>query len=266
MGAGFGCNTYSFVRTLPAAACARRLAKLGFTEFEFMIHPDHLWPGQPGEVAAVRAALGGTGKTLTVNMPNIDINVAAEAEPMRLYSIALLEQVVDLAGELGAAGVVVGPGKANPLFPAPAETLRGHFFRALDRLVPRAKARGTAIWVENMPFAFLPGIDGLMNALSHYGADEVGIVYDVANAYFIGEDFGHGLGTAGSRLRLVHLSDTGRKVYRHDPVGQGTVPFATVPSLLASVGYTRHCMLEIISETPDADISDSVARLKAMEF
>lgn len=127
-------------------------------------------------------------------------------------------------------------------------------------------ARGTAIWVENMPFAFLPGIDELMSALSRYGADEVGVVYDVANAYFVGEDLGYGLKAAGSRLRLVHLSDTTRQIYRHDPVGQGSVPFATLPPLLANVGYTRHCMLEIISNTPEIDIPDSVARLNALEF
>jgi len=31
----------------------------------------------------------------------------------------------------------------------------------------------------------------------------------------------------------VHLSDTNQKVYRHDPVGLGTVDFAPIPAVLA---------------------------------
>ena len=94
-------------------------------------------------------------------MPNIDINVAGAAPEMRAYSLDLLTDTVRLAGELGARGVVIGPGKANPLFPADADELIGHFFAALDRLCPVAESAGTALWVENMPFAFLPAIGEL---------------------------------------------------------------------------------------------------------
>ena len=58
---------------------------------------------------------------------------------MPAYSLALLEDTVRLAGELGARGVVIGPGKANPLFPADASELIGYFFAALDRLCPVAQ-------------------------------------------------------------------------------------------------------------------------------
>ena len=112
------------------------------------------------------------------------------------------------------------------MFPADASELIGHFFSALDRLAPVAQASGTALWVENMPFAFLPGIGELMDALKRYGNDALRIVYDIANAFFIGEDFADGLQQCRARLALVHLSDTGRQAYRHDPVGLGSVPFA----------------------------------------
>ena len=199
-------------------------------------------------------------------MPNIDINVAAAAPEMRAYSLALLTETVRLAGDLGARGVVIGPGKANPLFPAEASELIGHFFAALDRLQPVAQASGTALWVENMPFAFLPAIGELMQALARYGDDEVRIVYDIANAYFIGEDFAAGLKQCRDRLALVHLSDTGQQVYRHDPVGLGTVPFAEVPCALAAVGYHARPMLEIISRDPDRDIVASAGKLALLGF
>ena len=61
-----------------------------------------------------------------------------------------------------------------------------HFFAALDKLCPIAKKAGTALWVENMPFAFLPAIGQLTDALKRYGNDAVRVVYDIPNAYFIG--------------------------------------------------------------------------------
>jgi sugar phosphate isomerase/epimerase len=257
------------MRSHSAEACLARLADLGFKEFEVMVHPRHLWPADLPAAArrALRRTIESRSLRLTsLNMPNIDINVAGAAAEMRAYSLNLVTETVRLAGDLGARGVVIGPGKANPLFPAPAEELIGHFFTALDRLCPIAQQGGTALWVENMPFAFLPAIGGLLDALERYGNDAVKIIYDIPNAYFIGEDFADGLRQCRARLELVHLSDTGRHAYRHDPVGLGTVPFADVPGALAAVGYTARPMLEIISRDPDRDIVASAEKLAAMGF
>jgi len=266
----FGANTYSFMRSLSAAACLARLADQGFDEFEIMVHPGHLWPADMSsdDRSALRRLIEQRGLALvSLNMPNIDINVASAASGMRAYSLKLLVDTVRLAGELGARGVVIGPGKANPLFPAGADELTRYFFEALDLLGPVAESAGTALWVENMPFAFLPGIRELLAALDRYGNDKVRIVYDIPNAYFIGEDFADGLRQCRDRLELVHLSDTGRQNYRHDPVGLGTVPFADVPRALAAVGYAKpKPMLEIISRDPDRDIIASAAKLAVLGF
>ena len=265
----FGCNTYSYMRSHSVEACLARLADFGFEEFELMVHPGHLWPAEltAAQRSAIRRMMQQRGLQLTaLNMPNIDINVAGAAAEMRAYSLNLVSETVRLAGELGARGVVIGPGKANPLFPAPAAELSGHFFAALDKLCPIAKKAGTALWVENMPFAFLPAIGQLTDALKRYGNDAVRVVYDIPNAYFIGEDFADGLRQCRERLALVHLSDTGRQVYRHDPVGLGTVPFADVPRALAAVGYTARPMLEIISRDPDRDIVASAGKLALLDF
>ena len=265
----FGCNTYSYMRSYSAETCLARLADLGFQEFELMVHPGHLWPAElsAAQRRTIRRLIESGGLRLTaLNMPNIDINVAGAAAEMRNYSLNLVSDTVRLAGELGARGVVIGPGKANPLFPAPAAELIGHFFAALDRLCPVAAASGTALWVENMPFAFLPAIGQLMDALKQYGNDAVRIVYDIANAHFIGEDFADGLKQCRARLALVHLSDTGRQIYRHDPVGLGTVPFAEVPRALHAAGYSARPMLEIVSRDPDRDIVASASKLALLDF
>jgi sugar phosphate isomerase/epimerase len=268
----FGVNTYSYMRSHSAEACLANLADLGFDEFEIMVHPGHLWPTDLSteQRSALRRFMEQRDlKLVSLNMPNIDINVAAAAQGMRAYSLKLLVDTVRLAGELGARGVVIGPGKANPLFPAGANELTKHFFDALDLLCPVAESSGTALWVENMPFAFLPAIAELLATLKAYGNDKVRVIYDIPNAYFIGENFADGLRQCGALLELVHLSDTGRQAYRHDPVGLGTVPFGEVPRALEAVGYGTKKpkpMLEIISRDPDADIIASAAKLAVLGF
>jgi len=265
----FACNTYAYTISHQAADCLSHLADLGFSEFELMMYPGHLWPPDAGaaERKALRRLVESRGLSIaTLNMPNIDMNIAGASAEMRRYTLDLLRQIVELAGDLEVPGIVIGPGKANPLFPAPRERLMRYFYEALDELAPLAKKAGTAVWVENMPFAFIPDVDGLMDALDRYGNDDIGVVFDAANSHFIGENLGAALRRCGKRLKLVHLSDTNQRVYRHDPVGQGTVPFGELPPVLAETGYARLPMLEIISRNADTDILSSTDALAAMGF
>ncbi|MFZ4806170.1 MAG: sugar phosphate isomerase/epimerase family protein [Hyphomicrobiaceae bacterium] len=267
--AAFGMNSYSYTFGLTAAQFLTRLAARGYGSFELMIYPGHLWP--KAMTTADRSALRRHAESLgvrvvTLNMPNIDVNIAAASEDMRALSLDHLSRIVQLAGDLGVPGVIIGPGKSNPLFPMPREALMGHFLTALETLVPLAQKAGTRIVVENMPFAFLPGIDELMAALDRFGSPDVQIVYDVANGHFIKEDIVAGLRKAAPRLALVHLSDTGLSTYRHDAVGLGTVPFHVVPPVLEELGHREPPMLEIIAADADAQIDDSARRLTAAGF
>jgi L-ribulose-5-phosphate 3-epimerase len=265
----FGCNTYSYILSHTAPDCLKHLAGFGFREFEVMMVPGHCWPAEmdAGARATLRRHLKSLdSKIVTLNMPNIDMNIAGIAPEMRAYTIGILKRIVALAGDLGVPGVIIGPGKANPLFPAPKAQLTGYFFAALDELAPYAKKCGTALWVENMPLAALPTIEDLMPTLDRYGNPDIGIAWDAPNSYFAGEEIAASLVRSAPRLKLVHLSDTGRAVYKHDPIGTGTVPFASLLPALAKVGYRRRTMIELTTATPDADILESVERLVALGF
>ena len=265
----FGCNSYAYMLSLGAEDCLVKMVDLGFREFELMVHPGHLWPPElsANKRRTIRRMLEQHSLELTtLNLPNIDINIASTTPEMRAYSLECLTETVRLAGELGVRGVVMSPGKPSALLPAKQEVLTGYFFAALDHLGPIAKASGTALWIENVTVSFLPRISGIMEALASYGNDDIRVVYDIANAYFVDEDFVEGLKTCSERLALVHLSDTTRQVYRHSPVGAGDLPFANVPPALAAVDYRARPMLEIISPDPDCDIVASADRLVALGF
>ncbi len=265
----FGGHTYSWMLHEPVEASLERLAGLGFTAVEMMAHPGHLWAAELGsaERAALRRRLERLGfEPIVLNMPNLDINVGSTVPEMRAYSLGLLEGLVGLAGDLGAAGVVIGPGKPNALLPAPRAVLQRHLFAALDRLGPVARAAGTEIWVENMPFGFVADAASLAGVLDEYGDPAIGAVFDFTNAWFVGEEFSAGLATFRSRLKLVHASDSGRDVFRHAALGTGTMPLEPIPGCLAEVGYRGPIVLEILSQTPDADFVTSRERLLALDW
>ncbi len=260
-------NTYGFTLTHSAHACLDAVAALGFREVELMMHPGHAWPDEMSPKA--RRDFATKIETLglrirSLNMPNVDLNIAAAAERMRAYSIDFLSDVLALAGDLGVPDMVLGPGKPNPLLPAPKQDLMDRFFAALDILVPRANEAGVRLIVENMPFGFLPTADDLIAALDAYGDDRIAVVYDIANAVFAREDPNEGLARVGDRLALVHLSDTGLDAYAHAPVGAGVVPFADVAQYLAALDYRRGLVLEIISDEPEVDLANSATALDEM--
>lgn len=268
LAAGVGVNTYSYIFGGSAADTVARLADQGYGGVELMFFPGHLWPAEldAAKLRGLRNLCEQRLRLVAVNMPNVDINVAAAAEEMRAYTLDLLIKFVRCAGELGAGGIIIGPGKPNPLFPMPRDRMVSHFYRALDVLAPLAREVGTRLLIENMPFAFLPDAESLMNVVDFYGDAGIRVIYDVANAHFIGEAPTEGLRRVRDRLSLVHFSDTTRQTYKHDPLGHGDVPLAGIASAMKEAGYSELPMLEIISRSPDADIADSCARMREAGF
>jgi L-ribulose-5-phosphate 3-epimerase len=267
-GKGFGVNTYSYIFAGSAADTVARLADQGYGGVELMFFPGHLWPAEldASSLRSLRRLCEARLRLVSVNMPNVDMNIAAAAEEMRAYTLDLLVKFVRCAGELGAGGIVVGPGKANPLFPMPRDRMISYFYRALDILAPLARKVGTKLLIENMPFAFLPDAEALMRVVNLYGDPGIRVIYDVANAHFIGESPAEGLRRVRDRLGLVHFSDTTRQSYKHDPLGQGDVPLAGLASVMKEIGYAEVPMLEIISPNPDPDIADGCMRLREAGF
>jgi len=59
----------------------------------------------------------------------------------------------------------------------------------------------------------------------------------------------------------IHLSDSTRSAWQHDPIGTGSVDFRTVATTLREIGYTGTSIIEIISESPERDIAEGNRRL-----
>lgn len=265
----FSINTFSYMSRMSAAESIGRVAALGFRSVELMLYPGHLWPSDTGkrEIQRIRRACAGNNISIaSVNIPNIDINIAAASIEARHYSLRLLEKVIRLGGAIGARMFVLGTGRPNLLMPLARAQARDHIYAAFDRLCPVASAAGIAIVMENVPFCFIPEGAALAELVAGYGNPDIGIVYDIANAHFIGEDIASALDLVKSRLELVHLSDTTRSAFRHAPVGDGDVPFAAVASKLTDIGYAGGMVIEIIADEPEGAIVNAERKLRKFGF
>jgi sugar phosphate isomerase/epimerase len=264
----FAVNTYSYMLWTRAETALDRLSDLGFRKFELMAHPGHFWPSEMDNQArrAFRRYVDDAGlQIVSMNMANVDLNIASTFPEMRAYSVGILESLVNCAGDLGVPGVVITPGKPNILCPAPRDRLISYFHAALETLCPIATRTNTSLWVENVPFSFLPDVASSIEAVEQVGDPTIGYVFDLANAHFISDDPVAALARIGPRLKLIHVSDTGRETYAHAPVGHGNFDWQKLPSLLASCEHAP-VVLEIISQAPDSDIAASRTALEELDW
>ena len=257
-------NTFSYIWQHTALECIDYLAGQGYSEFEILITAPHLWPLDVDANARRDLARMVTQKNvriLSLNAGGFDYNLASPAENVRAFAQRYLIDVMRLASDLGVQKIVMAPGIGRPLLAPPASSLLSWFQAGMEVLVRQADDLNVRLLIENVPFSFLPRIEGIMHAIDDFPAKHVGIVYDVANAVFAHEDPVAGLRCAASRLNLVHLSDTPLDSWRHDVVGSGVVPFDRIGTALKTLGYSEPVVLEIISVDPDQAIRQSIAEL-----
>jgi sugar phosphate isomerase/epimerase len=258
-----GVNTMSFMWRASARDTLETLARAGYRRFEVMTQRPHFDPMmERAEALAFRRFLRDAGLAVeTINMPSLDQNLASGTPEMRDYSVRLFERLIALAEAVEARALIVVTGRVNPLIAPARGDLESWFAEAFGRVLRAAEPSGVRLLLENLPMGVHPRAEQLIAFADRLNHPQVGICYDIANAHFIGEDTAEGLRRVRARLGMVHLSDTGRQAWRHDPVGQGTCDFAGFEATLREIGYAGSSMLEIVSGQPLEDIAESHRRI-----
>jgi sugar phosphate isomerase/epimerase len=255
----------SFMWRTSAREALETLAREGYTRFEVMAQRPHLDPMMSRDDAlAFGRFLRDAGLTVeTINIPSLDQNLASGTPQMRDYTVRLFERLIEVAETIGASGVIVVTGRVNPLIAPARSDLEGWFAESFERLLPAAERSGVRLLLENIPMGVHARADQLIAFADRLDHPLVSVCYDIANAHFIGEDTTAGLRQVRSRLGIVHLSDTGRQAWRHDPVGEGGCDFAGFGATLREIGYGGTSMLELVCEQPVAQIRESHRRIAA---
>jgi len=266
--AGYGINTYSFTHKTRAHDCLERLADAGYRRFEIMLVPGHFWPTLDGnterrQIEALVARL--SLQILTLNQPNLDVNLASVVPEMRQHSCGVVASAIELASEWHAQGVVVNPGKINPMFPQATATLTDCFRRSLDVLVPIARRSSIDLIIKNHPLSYLYRAGDLRQFFDEYGWDQVAIGYDFANGFFGGEA-ADALLSIRDHLGFIYAGDTSLDTFSHAQIGTGAVPYDSIAAMLRAAELCLPTILEIVADDPEPAIAASVAYLDGLRW
>jgi L-ribulose-5-phosphate 3-epimerase len=259
-------TTFSYLWTSTAIDAIGELVRYGYSAFEVPISSPHCWPNEMS--AAIRSdakkRLQDYGAIVpSLNAGGYDINLASPAGSMRRKSIDHLKDVIDLAAEWGTGDVVISPGTRRPMISPPLSRTFGWLYESLGALLPVAEQAGVRLLLENTPYCFRPTIDEMAAVVKEVQHDHLQIVYDVANAAYVGEDPVAGLLSHHSTIALLHISDTGREEWGHDPIGTGGIDFESLGEALEATGKTNGLVLEIIREKdPLVEIDRGIHELK----
>lgn len=227
------------------------IARLGFDYLELamdppMAHHSILTASRP----AIARALADAGLGLVCHLPTF-VSTADLTDSLRQASIAEMHRSLEVAGDLGAAKVVLHPSMVGGMAAFVPATAKGYAFDFFAGLVAAAGKLGLTICLENMFPRNRLGVT----------ADDLGEIFaafpslrftlDTGHAHIDSERDGRLLQLAerfGDRLGHLHLSDNRGKRDDHLAVGRGTVNFKGLVRQLKKIGYDDTLTLEVFEQ------------------
>ncbi|HEY8471226.1 MAG TPA: sugar phosphate isomerase/epimerase family protein [Natronosporangium sp.] len=245
---GFIASTYTYLWRSELEAAVAGIAEAGFDRLELLAAPPHVDAGQLRQATdRIGTACGRSGVRVHSVVPSgVDVNLASPEPTMREWSVGYFVSIGRLAADVGARWLIIHPGRRHPLRPAPDRLYRRWVIDGVRYLLD-ALAPQIGVLFENTPTGVLDTGDECRWLVEQVGADRLGVCYDVANGHMV-EDVAAGLAAVASSLRLVHLSDTRKAAWAHDPIGAGELDFGRVASTLAGVGYRGELVLETLHD------------------
>ena len=203
-----------------------------------------------GGAPALREAAAAAGIAIYIHAPYV-LNVATTNNRVRIPSRKLLQKHVDLAAEVGAAGIVVHGGQV--LAADDPEIGFDNWRKCIDGLDMKVP-----VLIENTAGgkkSMARGVEHLerlwVAVLAADGGADVGLCLDTCHAYAGGEELAglvDRVRAATGRIDLVHANDS-RDAFnsgadRHANLGQGSLPADDLAALLRESGAP------VIIETP----------------
>jgi deoxyribonuclease-4 len=260
---GFTPSSYSYLWRTDLTDAIDDMARTGFEQTEIMAALPHVDLWNRGTVlgAEMRRASERTGLRISgLNPPGLDINISSADASMREWSVKMYIGMGRLAAEVDARYLVVHPGRVPVLVSPPEATAREWVLAALSRISRALEPAGVRVLFENTPTGLLDSGQECLDVVRDVGTNNLGLVYDVANGFMV-EDPNDGLRTVADLVEVVHLSDTTRAQWRHDPVGAGEVDFAALAATVADIGFHGDVVLETVHP---GEISEGLDRDRAL--
>ena len=107
-----------------------------------------------------------------------------------------------------------------------------------------AKKKGLTLTIETRANDVFSSTDAVMNLLKETGADNAGVILDVAHVHAGKEYLALVIPKLGNLVKLVHLSDNdGTNAYHYSP-GSGNIDFPAVIRSLKRIGFDGYLVVD----------------------
>jgi deoxyribonuclease-4 len=262
-----GAHTFGFVWQCGPEEAFDQLAGIGISNVQLMATAPHFDPfiTDVPRTNRMRAALARNGQTaLALDLSSADVNLASPSYDVRRFAVDAYARAIARAAGLGMPWVCIGSGRRHGLLPQVNVQLMDPFRAVFADLHREADRQGVKLILENHPHGLLYTAEQMRDFLDAEGYTDVPVIYDVANAAFVGEDPVAGLAVLGGKVKIIHLSDAPSTRWGHDPIGSGDIDFARIGAAVQNNGYQDYVVLEILSDHPLGDLADGIAKLRGM--
>lgn len=263
-----GASIYTYLWDLPIHEALKRVAGMGFKYVEIMCTPPHIWMKgmDKQERKALRKVLESSKLELVSMNPSYgsNLNLASTLPEVREFSVTSVKNAVELTHDLGGRIVIAVPGHLHPLMPAPFETAWQWSLDSIKECAEHAEKYGVTIALENVAaFRFFDTARLMKRMVEEVGSTHVRLMYDVANTPD-SEYAPAAIHEIRDYLVFVHLSDRSG-AWGHQPVGMGSVDFASVARSLEAVAFQGVSVLEMTHpQASDGAILVSASKLETL--
>jgi sugar phosphate isomerase/epimerase len=242
-------STYTFLWRAEIDAAVGEIAKAGFHRVELLAAPPHV---DASEWQAAANRIGAACRRAGVSVHSVDVNLASPDSTMREWSVGYFATIGRLAADVGARWLIIHSGRRHPLRPAPYGAYQQWVIDGVRRVLDEMSELEIGVLFENTPTGILDTGEEIAQLIERVDSNVLRVCYDVANGHMV-EDVHAGLTAAGRYLGLVHLSDTTKAAWAHDPIGAGELDFERLAETVAGIGYGGEFVLETLH---DGDVAE----------
>lgn len=259
-----GTSTYAYLYQYSLEDSLREIARAGYTVVEIANAQPHIAAEATGlyERRCLTRLMTSLGLEC-VSVNPTELNLISPNAGLRRSSLAQYIETIRFARDIGAAQVVVVPGRRSALSPSPEADSLELLEQQLAVLVPEAKRAGVVLALETSPYGFLGTGGDVARVVDLIGDEHLAIAFDCANVV-TNEDVAQGVRDVAHRLSLAHVSDTWLDRFAHTSPGRGDIDFQAYADALREIGWDGPTIYELVDgEDPVPRSPDDIARFES---
>lgn len=219
-----------------------------------------LWGGRPhafaydlkaGDLKAVQALIHKYDMPVLGYTPEHNAypyNFMIGSESMWQDAVEYLKLCLDMARELGAEFMLVGPAHAG--YDTLRAAIKARLVKTLDALVPHAEKAKVPIVLEALTTFesnTCTTADDLAEMMDHYSSEYLVAMCDIVPPYVAHESIMSYFTKLGDKLRHLHIIDSDGKTQAHVVPGEGILPLRELMAEIRATGYAHTATLELVS-------------------